>query len=217
MVGRLTRLEPLDATRHAADLFAANAEDPDGSMWTYLTVGPFATPEDYRAWLDSVESSTDPVFFTIVDSRVERGLGLATYMRIDPPNGVLEVGNLQFSPALQRSLLATEAMYLMMRRAFVELGYRRYEWKCDRLNGPSMSAARRFGFEYEGTFRQATVYKDRNRDTAWFSILDREWPAIAAAFERWLSPSNFDLNGRQRSRLSDLTRAARRSLPTSAL
>ncbi|GAC1325312.1 MAG: GNAT family protein [Chloroflexota bacterium] len=217
MLGRLTRVEPADVDRHAADLYAANTADADGAMWTYLAVGPFATLDDYRAWLSGVAASSDPVFFTIVDTRTGRPLGLASYMRIDPANGVMEVGNLQFSPALQKSVLATEAMYLMMRRAFAELGYRRYEWKCDRLNGPSQSAARRFGFAYEGTFRQAIVYKGRNRDTAWFSILDREWPALSAAFEQWLAPDNFTPDGQQRSRLSDLIRAARRTLPDSDL
>jgi RimJ/RimL family protein N-acetyltransferase len=213
MVGRLSRLEPIAVEQHAADLYEANAADGDGGMWTYLAVGPFASPEDYRGWLEAVATSPDPLFFAIIDARTGRAVGLASYLRIDPANGVIEVGNLQFSPALQKSILATEAMYLMMRRAFTELGYRRYEWKCDRLNSPSMAAARRFGFAYEGTFRQAVVYKGRNRDTAWFSILDREWPMLSAAFEQWLAPDNFDADGQQRSRLSDLTRSARRSLP----
>lgn len=213
IVGRLSRLEPLSVEHHATELYQANAADPDGAMWTYLAVGPFATLDDYRAWVETVAISTDPLFFAIRDARTGRAVGLASYLRIDPANGVIEVGNLQFSPTLQKSIVATEAMYLMMHRAFAELGYRRYEWKCDRLNGPSVAAARRLGFAYEGTFRQAVVYKRRNRDTAWFSILDREWPALSGAFEQWLAPDNFDADGQQRSHLSDLTRSARRSLP----
>lgn len=176
-------------------------------MWTYLSVGPFASEATYLGWLKTVAPSEDPLFYAIVDRARGQAAGLASYLRIDPPNGVIEVGHLQFSPLMQRTPVATEAMYLMMRRAFEELGYRRYEWKCDALNAPSRAAALRYGFRFEGIFRQAVVYKGRSRDTAWFSILDREWPAIKDAFERWLDPANFDAEGHQRARLADLRQA----------
>jgi RimJ/RimL family protein N-acetyltransferase len=201
MAGRYCRVEPLDPGRHGADLHAANQEDA-GGMWTYLSVGPFADEPSYRAWLVQVAAGEDPLFHTIVDAATGRAAGLAAFMRIDPPNGVIEVGALQFSPRLQRTRAATEAMNLMMRRAFDELGYRRYEWKCDSLNAPSRAAAERYGFRFEGIFRQAVVYKGRNRDTAWYSIVDGEWPAIKEAFERWLDPANFDAGGRQHTRLA---------------
>ncbi len=205
MDGRLTRVEPLDPRKHEADLFAAFADDADGRLWTYMPYGPFAGRTAMAAWLDERAAIDDPLMFAIVDKRIPQALGVACHMRIDPPAGVIEVGGIAFSPRLQRSPVATEAMYLMMRRAFDELGYRRYEWKCDALNAPSRAAAKRLGFRYEGTFRQATVYKGRNRDTAWFSITDDEWPALRAVFERWLDPANFDGDGRQRLRLSQLT------------
>jgi len=143
--------------------------------------------------------------YAIRDRRLDRALGVATHMRIDPPAGVIEVGGITYGPALQRTPVSTEAMFLMMRRAFDELGYRRYEWKCDALNAPSRAAAKRLGFRFEGVFKQATVYKGRNRDTAWFSIVDSEWPALRDAFTRWLAPDNFDAQGGQRVRLSELT------------
>jgi RimJ/RimL family protein N-acetyltransferase len=204
MVGRFCRLEPLDAVRHAADLFAANSDDKDGRNWTYLPYGPFERLDDYRAWLQQICRSGDPFFHTIIDASTGRPVGIASYMRIDPTAGVIEVGGINYSPLLQHKPGATEAMYLMMRRVFDELGYRRYEWKCDSLNAPSRAAAERLGFRYEGIFRQATVYKQRNRDTAWFSILDSEWPALNQAFERWLDPANFDPAGKQKRRLQDL-------------
>ncbi|HYG84673.1 MAG TPA: GNAT family protein [Azospirillum sp.] len=201
MEGRWCRVEPLDPARHADDLFAANAEDREGRNWTYLGVGPFAEPEAYRAWLASMADSEDPLFHAIVERETGRAVGVAAFLRIDPANGVIEVGHINFAPRLQNTRAATEAMFLMMRRAFDELGYRRYEWKCDSLNAPSRAAAERLGFTYEGLFRQALIYKDRNRDTAWFSIIDTEWPALKARFERWLDPANFDEAGRQRTRL----------------
>ncbi len=207
MAGRYCRVEPLDPARHAHDLWVANADDAEGRMWTYLSVGPFPDEAAYRTWLSTVAVVEDPVFYAIVDARTEQAVGLASYLRIDPANGVIEVGNLQFSPRLQRTPAATEAMFLMMRHAFDELGYRRYEWKCDSLNAPSRAAAERYGFQFEGIFRQAVVYKGRNRDTAWFSIVDSEWPAMRDAFQRWLAPTNFDEEGRQRVRLSDLRAA----------
>lgn len=207
MVGRFCRLERLKADLHAESLWNAMALDAEGKMWTYLPYGPFATREAYTAWLDDMSQRSDPFFYTIIDQATQRAVGVASYLRIDSPNGVIEVGHLQFSPLLQRSPAATEAMFLMMEHAFA-LGYRRYEWKCDALNTPSRSAALRLGFAFEGLFRQAVVVKGRNRDTAWFSIIDQEWPALRAAFQRWLAPDNFDESGIQRGRLSELTAQA---------
>jgi RimJ/RimL family protein N-acetyltransferase len=204
MAGRTCRVEPLDVARHAADLHAANLVDADGRNWTYLPYGPFATLDDYTAWVTSIAGKTDPQFHAIIDRATEHAVGVASYLRIDPAAGSIEVGHINYSPRLQRTVASTEAMYLMMRRAF-ELGYRRYEWKCNALNTPSRTAAQRLGFSYEGVFRQATVVKGRNRDTAWYAMIDREWPAIDQAFLRWLDPSNFDAEGRQRASLGDLT------------
>jgi RimJ/RimL family protein N-acetyltransferase len=204
MVGRITRLEPLDAARHAAHLFAANMRDRDHRNWTYLPYGPFTLLSDYRDWVTSVEGKDDPQFHAIVDPSSGQAIGVASYLRIDPAAGSIEVGHINFSPLLQRTVAATEAMYLMMRRAF-RLGYRRYEWKCHALNAPSRAAAQRLGLSYEGVFRQARVDKGRNRDTAWYAAIDKEWPALERAFERWLDPANFDEQGRQRTSLSDLT------------
>ncbi len=204
MQGQYCRLEPVTPDAHADDLFAAYSEDRDGAIWTYLPYGPFASSGEYRAWMEQKCLGDDPRFFTLIELAGGRASGLAAYLRIDRRNGVIEVGHLAFAPRLQRTRAATEALYLMMRYAF-ELGYRRCEWKCDVLNAPSHTAARRLGFTYEGTFRQAVVVKGRNRDTAWFSVLDTEWPALRLAYERWLDPGNFAMDGRQRSRLSDLT------------
>jgi RimJ/RimL family protein N-acetyltransferase len=206
MLGRWCRLEPLDAKTHAAALHAAYAADADGRNWTYLPYGPFESAEAYASVVASVQGGEDPVFHAIVEQASGRPVGVAAYLRIDPPMGVIEVGHLSYAPALQRHTAATEAMYLMMRRVFDELGYRRYEWKCDSLNAPSRRAAERLGFRFEGLFRQAVVVKGRNRDTAWYSILDSEWPALRSAFERWLDPANFDAAGRQRESL-ELLRA----------
>lgn len=203
MVGRLVRVVPLDPAAHAAGLAEAFAAD-DGRMWTYMTVGPFASVADLRGWLDRQAASEDPLAHTIL-SADGWPLGLASFLRIDPGNGVIEVGQISYAPALQRTAAATEAMALMMARVFDELGYRRYEWKCDALNGPSRAAAERLGFRYEGTFRKATHYKGRSRDTAWFSITDDEWPAIRSAFADWLAPDNFDADRRQIRPLSART------------
>lgn len=205
MDGRYCRLEPLDPARHADALFAAHAADPDGRGWTYLAVGPFPTAADYRAWMEARCLGDDPLFFTVIDAGTRQPVGLASYLRIAPAAGSIEVGHLHFSPRLKRTPAATEAMYLMMRAAF-DLGYRRYEWKCDALNAASRAAAERLGLSFEGVFRQATVYKGRNRDTAWYAATDADWPPLRDAFERWLDPANFDAAGRQRVRLSDLTR-----------
>ncbi|HDX8590831.1 TPA: GNAT family N-acetyltransferase [Aeromonas dhakensis] len=201
------RLEPLDPERHGPGLWQAFSAD-SGAMWTYLTTGPYATEADMLVWLRECAAKTDPQFYTIFDEDGEQPLGLASYLRIDPLAGSIEVGWLHFSPALQRSRLATAAMALMMANAFA-LGYRRYEWKCNALNKPSWQAALRLGFSYEGTFRQNRVDKGRTRDTAWFSVIDREWPALQDCFARWLAPDNFDERGRQWLRLSELTTACR--------
>ena len=207
--GRLCRVEPLNAAQHAAPLHEANSRDHEGCNWTYLPYGPFASAEEYAVWVRSVEAGDDPVFFAIVDLASNRPVGVASYLRIDPAMGSIEVGHLCFSPLLQRTPTATEAMYLMMRRAFEELGYRRYEWKCDSFNLPSRAAAERLGFVYEGIFLQAVVVKGRNRDNAWYSIVDGEWPAVRSAFEAWLAPLNFDAAGAQRRRLAVLLSEAR--------
>jgi len=204
MEGRFCRVEPLDPERHGADLYAANSLDNDARNFTYLSGGPFATREVYFEWLNGFCRGDDPLFHAIVDLASGKPVGVASFMRIDPANGVIEVGHINYSPLLQRKPAATEAMYLMMKRAF-ELGYRRYEWKCDSLNAPSRAAAQRLGFSYEGLFRQAIVYKGRTRDTTWYSIIDAEWPALRAALERWLDPANFDAQGNQRVSLSSLT------------
>jgi RimJ/RimL family protein N-acetyltransferase len=201
MVGRTCRVEPLDVERHGAELHEANLEG-DGRNWTYFGSGPFTDLADYLAWLTRMTAAPDPFFHAIVDATTNKAVGVAAFLRIDPANGVIEVGHINYSPRLQRTTAATEAMFLMMRRVFDELGYRRYEWKCDDLNAPSKAAAERLGFQYEGLFRQALVYKGRNRDTAWFSMLDREWPSMKTAYEKWLDPSNFDGSGRQRIALS---------------
>jgi RimJ/RimL family protein N-acetyltransferase len=204
MVGRYCRVEPLDPERHAASLHDANLLDTEGRNWTYLACGPFATLASYREWMDKTCLGDDPLFHTIVDA-TGRAVGVASYLRITPASGSIEVGHINYSPLLQRTPAATEAMYLMMKRAFA-MGYRRYEWKCDSLNAKSRAAARRLGLSFEGIFRQATVYKGRSRDSAWFAAIDREWPALEAAFVRWLDPSNFDAAGKQRIGLSELTR-----------
>lgn len=199
--GRFCRVEPLALERHAAELFEANTDNPSGRNWTYLPYGPFATFELYRAWIEEMCARRDPQFHVIVDHASSRAVGVASLMRIDTAAGVIEIGGINYSPRLQRRPAATEAMYLLIRRVFDELKYRRYEWKCDALNAPSRAAAIRLGFRYEGLFRQATVYKGRNRDTAWFSIIDSEWPLLRRAFECWLDPANFDGAGRQRQTL----------------
>lgn len=209
MEGRTVRLESTDAARHGDDLYAAYDADTEGRLWSYLPTGPFnGDRAGFDTWLAGCEASADPLFFTVIDRAGGKAVGVASYLRIEPKVGVIEVGYITFSPALQRTVGSTEAMFLMMRRVFDELGYRRYEWKCDSLNAPSNAAAKRLGFSFEGIFRQATVYKGRNRDTAWYSILDSEWPALKIAFETWLDPANFDADGRQREGLSELTRSA---------
>jgi len=199
--GRRCRLEPLDADRHAAGLHAAFARAPDDGLWTYLPQGPFADAGAYREWVRGAAHREDPLFLAVVDRAGGAPTGVASYLRISPEHGTIEVGWITFSPALQGTTAATEAMALMLRHAFDDLGYRRYEWKCDALNAPSRRAALRLGFTFEGVHRQAQVVKGRNRDTAWYSILDSEWPAVREALDAWLDPANFDADGRQRAPL----------------
>ena len=203
--GQYCRLEPLIAARHAPEIFAAQAEDRDGARWTYSFHGPYADLAAYEKWAREAEISRDPQFYAIVDAANGRALGSCSNMRIEPKHGVIEVGNIYFAPRLARTRAATEAMFLLMDNAFT-LGYRRYEWKCDSCNLPSRAAATRFGFTYEGMFRQAIVNKGRNRDTTWFAIVDRDWNrGLRQAYLRWLDRDNFDAQGKQKARLSELT------------
>lgn len=203
MVGRTCRLEPLTPA-HSDDLWAAVQLDPGGQNWTYSAAAHPPDRQAFDAFIGGSSASNDPLYFAIVEATSSQAVGWATFMRIDPKNGVIEVGSIHYTERLKRSVAGTEAMYLMMRRAFDDLGYRRYEWKCDDLNAPSKRAAARYGFTYEGLFRQALVNKGRNRDTAWFSVIDSEWPSVKAGFETWLAPGNFDADGRQIASLVDL-------------
>ncbi len=204
MQGRYVRLEPVSAENHAQDLFEAFAADGENRIWTYLPYGPFASVDECRTWIEQTCLGDDPLFHAVIDGDTGRAVGVASYLRIEPSVGVIEVGHINYAPALQKTRGATEVMYLMMRRVFAELGYRRYEWKCDALNAGSCAAAERLGFTYEGQFRQATMYKGRNRDTNWYSILDTEWPALERAYETWLDPANFDATGVQKVGLATL-------------
>lgn len=203
ILGRLCRLEPLDSDCRAKELYAAFSKDSDDHNWTYLPYGPFDNFESFNSWLRDVNRGEDPFFHAVIDLKTEDAVGLASYLRINPAGGVIEVGHIHFSPLLQRTTLATEAMFLMMSRVFDVLGYRRYEWKCDALNEPSRKAASRLGFSFEGIFRQATMYKGRNRDTAWYAIIDKDWPKIRLAYDSWLDLGNFDAAGNQKKSLSD--------------
>ena len=200
LYGRTVLLEPLDSKLHAADIW--NAVDGHDEVWQWLFDGPYASLADLSRDIAEKESAPDRIFFAIISSEIGAAAGYASYMRMEPAHGVVEVGNILLSPALQRTTAATEAMYLMARHVFEDLGYRRYEWKCNAANEPSRRAALRLGFTFEGIFRQHLVVKDRNRDTAWFSMLDHEWPARKRSFEAWLDPANFD-GGQQRQTLSE--------------
>jgi RimJ/RimL family protein N-acetyltransferase len=202
--GTFCRLERLSAERHAGDLFEAYRSAPDDRDWTYLNVGPYKEIEAYRRYAETAECSADPRHYAVIDKRTGKAVGTLALMRIEPNAGVIEVGSVTFSPLLKRTPISTEAQFLLMAYVFDELGYRRYEWKCDSLNAPSRAAAERLGFTFEGVFRQALVYHARNRDTAWFSILDKEWPVRKQAFLAWLSAENFDARGQQRVSLSEL-------------
>jgi RimJ/RimL family protein N-acetyltransferase len=203
-------VRPIELPDDAAALYSLFANDPDKNLWDYFVYGPFDSAAEYQQWLVEQQTSPSQLFYVITDlSGV--ALGVAAYLRLDPANGSVEIGHLCFSSKIQRSSVATEAMYLMMKQAF-ELGYRRYEWKCHSLNQRSIAAAQRFGFQFEGVFRQHLVSKGRNRNTAWFSILDSEWPQIKTAFETWLLASNFDQAGRQLASLADLTKQSQLSV-----
>ena len=206
MEGNFVRLEPLDADRHAFELQEA-FQGHDG-LWDYMPYGPFNSAAAYHRWVKETAVGDDPLFYAIRDKATGHCGGVASYLRVTPAMGSIEVGHICLAPEIARGRIWTEAMFLMMDWAF-RAGYRRYEWKCDALNMASRRAAQRLGFSYEGIFRQAAVVKGRNRDTAWFAVIDAEWPALREAFAAWLSPSNFDANGRQRERLSDLTRLVR--------
>ena len=212
--GRFCRVEPISAERHGGELHDAFAADREGRIWTYLAYGPFTSTTEFDAWLARTCLGDDPLFHAIVDQASGKALGVASYLRIEPATGVIEVGHINYAPALQRTQAASEAMYLMLARVFDELGYRRYEWKCDALNARSRRAAIRYGFSFEGIFRQATMYKGRNRDSAWYSIIDAEWPALKAGYLAWLSPANFDAAGQQRQGLSTMI-ARHRETPSS--
>ena len=203
--GQYCRCEPLSLYKHSEQLFDAWQRDTENRIWVYLPYGPFETLEDCQQWMNQDCFTGDPFFYAIVDNQTGLASGVASYLRIKPDAGSIEVGHINYSPALQKTCAATEAMYLMMKNTF-DMGYRRYEWKCNALNQKSCDAAKRLGFTFEGIFRQATVVKGRNRDTAWFSILDREWPAVSMAYETWLSADNFDHNNVQKQSLSALIR-----------
>lgn len=197
MSGLYTQLHCVSDVRPCEALYDAFVKDTKGVNWTYLPYGPFDKLADFTSWFESTCMQDDPLFHVVQNKLNNEPIGLASYLRINPTAGSIEVGHIHFSPSLQRTPMSTEAMYLMMTRVFDELDYRRYEWKCDALNEPSKQAAMRLGFTYEGTFRQALTYKYRNRDTAWFSITDKEWPAIKAGFKLWLKPENFNERGEQ--------------------
>lgn len=201
LAGRHVKLVPLDAAAHGHVLYAGSHGTGHEALWRYLFNGPYASEAEFAEWLAEREKSDDPLFFTILDAASGEPTGYCSLMRIEPAHRVIEVGNILYLPRLQRTAGATEAMYLLARYVFEDLGYRRYEWKCDALNEPSRRAALRYGYTFEGVFRQHMIVKGKNRDTAWYSMLDGEWPERKQAFERWLAESNFDAEGRQKSAL----------------
>ncbi|GLQ87273.1 GNAT family N-acetyltransferase [Dyella flagellata] len=207
--GHFCRLEPVDVDRHMEGLYGAYSSAADGRDWTYMSAGPFADAASFRSHLAKAAASRDPLHYAIIDLATNEPVGMLALMRIDRGNGVIEIGHVAYSPLLRRTSAATEAMFLLLRHVFDDLGYRRCEWKCDHLNAPSRAAALRYGFQYEGIFRQAVVYKGRTRDTAWFAMIDLDWPTIRAGFERWLAPENFDADGVQRLSLANWIAAQR--------
>ncbi len=206
LTGRFVALEPLNADKHAADIHRANSADD--AIWNYLPYGPFTSAASYHRWVRDMMEADDPYFWAVRNLSTGHFGGVASYLRINPDMGSIEVGHINFAKELQRTKEATEAIYLLMEWAF-EAGYRRFEWKCDALNIGSRRAAQRFGFSYEGVFRQAAVVKGRNRDTAWFACIDSEWPALREAYRAWFDPTNFDKDGRQIESLASLTRLVR--------
>ena len=201
LAGATVILEPVDPARHAAQLFSSSKDAPE--LWKHLAYGPFANQDEFTSWLLDRAATDDPLFYALVDREVGEARGMASYLRMEPQHGVIEIGHIWFAPAMQRTRQATEAIFVLARHAFDDLGYRRLEWKCDSLNAPSRRAAERFGFTFEGIFRQHMVTKGRNRDTAWYSMTDGEWPSRRAAFEAWLAAENFDSEGRQRRSLAE--------------
>ena len=203
--GDVVRLEPLSARHHAADLWnAAQGEGADPTLWDWMGYGPFPDQKTFSDWVLLHATTSDPLFFAVVDVASGKAQGMVSYLRIEPAHGVIEIGHIWFGGVLQRTRGATEAIYLLARNAFDTLGYRRLEWKCNAANTRSRKAAIRFGFTFEGVFRQHSIVKGRNRDTAWFSIIDCEWPAIREGFEQWLDPANFDDAGMQRRSLAEI-------------
>jgi RimJ/RimL family protein N-acetyltransferase len=195
--GRYVRLEPLDAQEHFEALFEAGSGEDADTLWRYLAERPITRKSDFELWIAKASSSPDPLFFAAIDTRTGRAEGRLALMRIEPAHGVIETGNILFGPRLARSRAATEAIYLQAKHVFDDLGYRRFEWKCNADNAPSRRAALRFGFSFEGVFRQHMVVKGENRDTAWYAMLDHEWPRLRHAYEAWLDPANFDAQGHQ--------------------
>jgi len=206
--GRTCRLEPIDAKRHRVELFEASTPPDAARRFRYLFEAAPRSIADVDAWLANAEKSTDPLVFAVIDKRTGRCEGRQTLMRITPAHRCIETGSIYWGPAISRTPVATEANYLFAKYVFEDLGYRRFEWKCDALNAPSRRAAERFGFTYEGHFRRAVIVRGRSRDTTWFAMTDEEWPSLKAAYEQWLSPANFDEDGRQKTSLGDLTAAA---------
>ena len=206
LTGRFVTFAPLAST-HATSLFELSGGPANAGLWTYLFNGPFDDPQAFAADVEAKAKAEDPLYFAVIDNKTGRAIGYQSLMRIDPIHHVVEVGGILYTPALQGTAGSTEAQYLFAKYVFDTLGYRRYEWKCDSLNGPSRAAAERYGFRFEGLFRQAVIYKGRNRDTAWFSIIDEEWPAVRTAFEAWLDPGNFDEAGLQRRSLAAIRAA----------
>ena len=204
MIGRYARLDPIIDGRYFDDLWSAYAVDQGGTIWTYLPYGPFADKVSFLTFAGETYLGEDPMFHALIDVKSNKAVGVASFMRINAEHGVIEVGHICYSPIAQRTVMTTEVMYLFGCRVFDELGYRRFEWKCDAANNPSCSAAERFGFTFEGKFRQALVVKGRNRDTAWYSIIDSEWPRLKSVYEAWLVEANFDGNNRQIQSLNDL-------------
>jgi RimJ/RimL family protein N-acetyltransferase len=204
--GRYVRLEPLSADQHGDGLFEASSVADADRRFRYLFDYPPETRADFQPWLEKAEASEDPLFFAVIDKASDKVAGRQTLMRIDPAFGVIEIGNIYWGPLIAQKPAATEAQFLFAKYAF-DLGYRRYEWKCNNANEPSKRAAERFGFQFEGVFRQHLVVKGENRDTAWYSIIDKEWPLVRQAYDEWLDPSNFDAEGRQKRRLEDIRAA----------
>ena len=207
LTGTSVAIEPIDSARHGSDLYAAVCSpdgDPSGDIWTYMSFGPFDNFEDFQAWLAPQDGQDDPLVFAIIDRASGTARGMASYLRFFPQWNSCEVGSIWYAPSLKQSRAATEAMYLMAHHVFEDLGYRRYEWKCDSLNAASRRAALRLGFSYEGIFRQHMLYKGRNRDTAWYAMIDQDWPQVKTTFEAWLSAENFDSHGRQLRGLADI-------------